>query len=148
MTDVKMQLLTANWKDVNDFDFSARIHSNIANHIHVTILRNPGVSPSRTLSSWWWSIRPRMTLINLYIFSVLGSLEQSTLWDTWCGKPGDISFYRYHRVYHVDNANLIRPFQVWLLALQKRLATPLTPGWYIYLFIGNFCSFTLKCVYW
>ena len=51
MTDVKMQLLTANWKDVNDFDFSARIHSNITNHIHVTILRNPGVSPSRTLSS-------------------------------------------------------------------------------------------------
>ena len=24
MTDVKMQLLTANWKDVNDFDFPAR----------------------------------------------------------------------------------------------------------------------------
>ena len=24
MTDVKMQLLTANWKDVNDFDFQAR----------------------------------------------------------------------------------------------------------------------------
>ena len=27
-----------------------------------------------------------------------------TLWDTWCGKPGAISFYRYHLVYHVDNA--------------------------------------------
>jgi hypothetical protein len=27
-----------------------------------------------------------------------------TLWDTWCSKPGAISFYRYHLVYHVDNA--------------------------------------------
>jgi hypothetical protein len=22
-----------------------------------------------------------------------------TLWDTWCGKPGAMSFYRYHLVY-------------------------------------------------